>query len=86
MPPFSLTDIVSALPAEDDTWGPPVPTGTTLDGVPYAPFSKSDRLGRMADWGTDSKDSRDRGRQAYNRNYRGKRNRFVCAESNVTRG
>ncbi|KAK4039300.1 eukaryotic translation initiation factor 3 subunit 7-domain-containing protein [Parachaetomium inaequale] len=43
---------------------------TTLNGVPYAPFSKSDKLGRMADW-TDAKDGRDgRGRQQYNRNYR----------------
>ncbi|EAS37016.1 eukaryotic translation initiation factor 3 subunit D [Coccidioides immitis RS] len=70
MAPLSLTDIVSALPSEEDAWGPPVPTGNHLDGVPYAPFSKGDKLGRMADWGADSKDSRERGRQAYNRNYR----------------
>ncbi|KAI1924828.1 hypothetical protein LOZ58_003887 [Ophidiomyces ophidiicola] len=70
MASFSLADIVSALPSEGDAWGPPVPTGNTLEGVPYAPFSKGDKLGRMADWGSDSKDARDRGRQTYNRNFR----------------
>jgi translation initiation factor 3 subunit D len=72
MAPLSIADIVAALPSED-TWGPPVPAGNTLDGVPYAPFSKGDKLGRMADWGADSKDAREgrAGRQAYNRAYRG---------------
>ena len=62
--------ICESCPAGDG-WGPPVTTETTLDGVPYAPFSKNDKLGRMADWTTDGKD-RDRGRMQYNRNYRGK--------------
>ncbi|KAI0600781.1 eukaryotic translation initiation factor 3 subunit D [Biscogniauxia sp. FL1348] len=67
----SLADLISALP-EGDGWGPPVSNETTLNGVPYAPFSKGDKLGRMADWTTDSKDGRDGrgGRQQYNRNYR----------------
>ncbi|KAI1098016.1 eukaryotic translation initiation factor 3 subunit 7-domain-containing protein [Jackrogersella minutella] len=67
----SLADLIAALP-EGDGWGPPVVTDTTLDGVPYAPFSKGDKLGRMADWTADSKDGRDGrgGRQQYNRNYR----------------
>ncbi|KAI0175637.1 eukaryotic translation initiation factor 3 subunit D [Hypoxylon sp. FL1284] len=71
MAPSSLADIISALP-EGDGWGPPTVTDTTLNGVPYAPFSKGDKLGRMADWTADSKDSRDGrgGRQQYNRNYR----------------
>ena len=65
----SLVDIVSALPSED-SWGPGIPTDNMLDGVPYAPFSKSDKLGRMADWSAEK--DRDRGgRQAYNRNFRG---------------
>jgi len=42
-----------------------------LDGVPYAPYSKSDKLGRMADW-TEGKDRDRGGRQQYGgRNYRG---------------
>lgn len=54
-----------------DGWGPSVTTETTLNGVPYAPFSKGDKLGRMADWTAEGKD-RDRGRNQYNRNFRGK--------------
>jgi translation initiation factor 3 subunit D len=42
-----------------------------LDGVPFAPYSKADKLGRMADW-TEGKDRERGGRQQYgNRNYRG---------------
>ena len=67
----SLADLISALP-EGDGWGPPTTDDTTLNGVPYAPFSKGDKLGRMADWTSDSKDRDGRGgRQQYNRNYRG---------------
>lgn len=67
----SLVDLVDSLPEHDSIWSPSITSETTLNGVPYAPFSKSDKLGRMADW-TDSKDGRDgRGRQQYNRNYRG---------------
>ncbi|KAG4221449.1 hypothetical protein PC116_g30075, partial [Phytophthora cactorum] len=67
----SLADLIAALP-EGDGWGPPPVTETTLNGVPYAPFSKGDKLGRMADWTADSKDGRDGrgGRQQYNRNFR----------------
>lgn len=48
-------------------------TETTIDGVPYAPYSKGDKLGRMADWTAEGKDGRDGrgGRQQYNRSYRG---------------
>ena len=71
MAPISLADVVSSLPS-DETWGPATPTESTLNGVPYAPYSKGDKLGRMADWTAEGKDGRDRGgRQAYNRNYRG---------------
>lgn len=68
----SIADIIAALP-DGDGWGPPVTTETTLNGVPYAPFSKGDKLGRMADWTADGKDGRDGrgGRAQYNRNYRG---------------
>lgn len=68
----SLATIIAALP-DGDGWGPAVTTETTLDGVPYAPFSKGDKLGRMADWTVDSKDGRDGrgGRSQYNRYGRG---------------
>ncbi|KAA8648385.1 hypothetical protein EYZ11_007496 [Aspergillus tanneri] len=69
MAPLSIADIVAALPA-DDTWGPATSADNMLDGVPYAPFSKGDKLGRMADWTSESKDRDRTGRQAYNRNYR----------------
>ncbi|KAL2817321.1 eukaryotic translation initiation factor 3 subunit D [Aspergillus granulosus] len=69
MAPISIADIVAALPAED-TWGPATSSDNMLDGVPYAPFSKGDKLGRMADWTADSKDRERGGRQAFNRNYR----------------
>ncbi|OAA64332.1 Eukaryotic translation initiation factor 3, subunit 7 [Niveomyces insectorum RCEF 264] len=64
----SLADIIAALP-DGDGWGPPVTSETTLNGVPYAPFSKGDKLGRMADWTADGKDGRDGrgGRSQYNR-------------------
>ncbi|KAI1118816.1 eukaryotic translation initiation factor 3 subunit D [Nemania sp. NC0429] len=67
----SLADLIGALP-DGDGWGPTTTTETTLNGVPYAPFSKGDKLGRMADWAVDGKDGRDGrgGRQQYNRNYR----------------
>ncbi|QUC17021.1 uncharacterized protein UV8b_01262 [Ustilaginoidea virens] len=60
--------ICDSCPAGDG-WGPSVTSETTLDGVPYAPFSKGDKLSRMADWTAEGKD-RDRGRNQYNRNYR----------------
>ncbi|GES64937.1 eukaryotic translation initiation factor 3 subunit EifCd [Aspergillus terreus] len=69
MAPLSIADLVAALPAED-TWGPATSGDNMLNGVPYAPFSKGDKLGRMADWTAESKDRDRAGRQAYNRNYR----------------
>ncbi|TKA31789.1 Eukaryotic translation initiation factor 3 subunit D [Salinomyces thailandicus] len=73
MAPISLKDlneVVDSLPA-DNTWGPTTTTETTLNGVPYAPFSKGDKLGRMADWTSEGKDREGRGgRQQYNQRYR----------------
>jgi translation initiation factor 3 subunit D len=62
--------ICESCPAGDG-WGPSVTTETTLDGVPYAPFSKGDKLGRMADWTAEGKDRERGGRMQFNRNYRG---------------
>ncbi|KAJ5085184.1 Eukaryotic translation initiation factor 3 subunit [Penicillium argentinense] len=70
MAPTSIADLVSALPA-DDSWGPTSSSDNMLNGVPYAPFSKGDKLGRMADWTAESKDRERQGRQQYNRNFRG---------------
>lgn len=70
MAPISLADVVSSLPS-DESWGPATPSDNSLDGVPYAPFSKGDKLGRMADWTAEGKDGRDRrGGQGYNRGFR----------------
>ncbi|KAF2013254.1 eukaryotic translation initiation factor 3 subunit D [Aaosphaeria arxii CBS 175.79] len=68
MAPASLSDLIAALPSNDG-WGPPVSNETMLDGVPFAPYSKADKLGRMADW-TEGKDRDRQGRQQYGRNYR----------------
>lgn len=62
--------ICESCPAGDG-WGPSVTTETTLGGVPYAPFSKGDKLGRMADWTAEGKDRERGGRMQYNRNFRG---------------
>lgn len=71
--------VIAALPSDDAEWGPrntaPEGVPAILNNAPYAPYSKGDKLGRMADWTTDAgKDGRDGqrgGRQAYNRNFRG---------------
>lgn len=70
MPGISLADTISQL-SVDQEWGPEPTSVTTLDGVPYAPFSKGDKLGRMADWTQEGKEGRDRGGRQFNRNYRG---------------
>ena len=72
MPSISLADTIDSLTL-DDEWGPETVDSTTLDGVPYAPYSKGDKLGRMADWTQEGKDGRDgRGGRQFNRNYRGR--------------
>jgi len=69
-PIFDLESIIDSLPTQD-TWGPPTTTETTLNGIPYAPFSKGDKLGRMADWTTDKdRDGGRGGRQQYQQRYR----------------
>lgn len=70
MPGISLADTISQLSVNGE-WGPEAVSSTTLDGVPYAPYSKGDKLGRMADWTQEGKDREGRGGRQYNRNYRG---------------
>lgn len=70
MPGISLAETISQLNVNDE-WGPEISSSTTLNGIPYAPYSKSDKLGRMADWTQEGKEGRDRGGRQYGRNYRG---------------
>lgn len=55
-----------------DNWGPgaAVPSSLQFNQVPYAPFSKGDKLGRAADWAADLKDSKDPRKQQYGNRYR----------------
>lgn len=69
MPTTSLADLVASLPSED-TWGPSTSADNMLSGVPYAPFSKGDKLGRMADWTAETKERQNQ-RPQYNRGFRG---------------
>ena len=39
-----------ALPVATDGWGPAGPPASLQGGVPYAPFSKGERIGRIADF------------------------------------
>jgi Eukaryotic translation initiation factor 3 subunit 7 (eIF-3) len=70
MPGISLADTIGQLRVGEE-WGPDITSATTLDGVPYAPYSKGDKLGRMADWTQEGKEGRDRGGRQYGRNFRG---------------
>ncbi|KAK3722236.1 hypothetical protein LTR37_002669 [Vermiconidia calcicola] len=70
MAPASLLDLIDSLPSSE-SWGPPTTTDTMLNGVPYAAFSKGDKLGRMADWTAEGKEREGRGgRQQYQQRYR----------------
>lgn len=78
MPGISLADTIGRL-ALDEEWGPENTSSTTLDGVPYAPYSKGDKLGRMADWTQEGKEGRDRGGRQYGRGFRGEfKNKLIC--------
>ncbi|KAG0681115.1 hypothetical protein C6P40_003865 [Pichia californica] len=50
MSPFHID--VSKLPSIENPWGPSAVTPDALqfNGVPYAPFIKTDKLGKIADW------------------------------------
>lgn len=76
--------ICESCPSSDG-WGPSVTTETTLDGVPYAPFSKGDKLGRMADWTSGGKDGERGGRLQYQRNYRGELRLFRAKKAHPSR-
>ncbi|KAK9467849.1 eukaryotic translation initiation factor 3 subunit D [Lipomyces arxii] len=72
-PPFTLP----TLSDPSSAWGPPANeaniSGLSFEGAPFAPFSKSDKLGKLADWTQDpTRDGRDQrsGRQNYGRGHR----------------
>lgn len=43
---------VGAVPFNPDGWGPPesAAAGTTAGALPFTPFSRSEKVGRIADW------------------------------------
>lgn len=76
-------------PMSDSTsgWGP-VGLSSQFRDIPYAPYSKADKLGRIADWsapeGTQGKDGRgasgdQRGGRSNFRNFRGIHHLGYCA-------
>jgi hypothetical protein len=69
-PTFKLPEIID----NDNGWGPsPVMLPEKFRDIPYAPYSKADKLGRIADWSTpEQREKESSGRQRTNyRNYRG---------------
>ncbi|RIA93927.1 translation initiation factor eIF-3 subunit D [Glomus cerebriforme] len=68
-PTFKLPEIID----NDNGWGPsPVMLPEKFRDIPYAPYSKADKLGRIADWSTpEQREKESSGRQRTNyRNYR----------------
>src|SRR5438105_4636105 len=69
-PNFKLPEIID----NDSGWGPsPAMLPEKFRDIPYAPYSKADKLGRIADWSTPEqrkKETSGRQRTGY-RNYRG---------------
>ncbi|CAG8476433.1 4107_t:CDS:10 [Funneliformis caledonium] len=68
-PTFKLPEIID----NDSGWGPsPAMLPEKFRDIPYAPYSKADKLGKIADWSTpEQKEKESSGRQRANyRNYR----------------
>ncbi|GJX00450.1 eukaryotic translation initiation factor 3 subunit D-like protein [Tanacetum coccineum] len=42
--------LINDVPFNPDGWGPPETTSSQSSNIPFAPFSRSDKLGRIADW------------------------------------
>ncbi len=69
-PTFKLPEIID----NDNGWGPsPAMLPEKFRDIPYAPYSKADKLGKIADWSTpEQKEKESSGRSRANyRNYRG---------------
>lgn len=61
------------LSSTSESWGPPatVPAELRFNEVPYAPFFKGDKLGKVADWTAEAtKDGKDQRKQQYGRGFR----------------
>ncbi|CAI2164168.1 1403_t:CDS:10 [Funneliformis geosporum] len=68
-PTFQLPEIID----NDNGWGPsPAMLPEKFRDIPFAPYSKADKLGKIADWSTpEQKEKESSGRQRANyRNYR----------------
>ncbi|CAG8527172.1 6176_t:CDS:10 [Paraglomus brasilianum] len=65
---FTLPEIID----NENGWGPsPVMLPEQFRDIPYAPYSKADKLGRIADWSTpDQREKEATGRQRAGRGYR----------------
>ncbi|KAK9471722.1 eukaryotic translation initiation factor 3 subunit D [Dipodascopsis tothii] len=72
--PFSLPE----LSPPSSAWGPPtaLPENMIFKDVPYAPYSKADKLGKMADWSQDS--SSHHHQQRNRQNQRGQRDPYAA--------
>lgn len=59
----------ASLAAPNAAWGPSddVPQLLRFSDVPYAPFSKSDKLGKAADWNVDQAKEKEKTKQLYQR-------------------
>jgi len=67
--PFDLSNLAPS----SNIWGPPtsVPDELRFSDIPYAPFSKTDKLGKAADWNANegfNKDQKDKGKR-FQRDY-----------------
>uniref|UniRef100_U9U745 EIF3d n=1 Tax=Rhizophagus irregularis (strain DAOM 181602 / DAOM 197198 / MUCL 43194) TaxID=747089 RepID=U9U745_RHIID len=81
-PSFKLPEIID----NDNGWGPsPVMLPEKFRDIPYAPYSKADKLGRIADWSTpEQREKESSGRQRTNyRNYRDQYTAFGHGVSNA---
>lgn len=58
MSSFNKVFKLPEFPSVTDSWGPSstIPESLRFNDVPYAPFSKNDKLGKVADWFDPTKD------------------------------
>ncbi|ODV96506.1 hypothetical protein PACTADRAFT_49838 [Pachysolen tannophilus NRRL Y-2460] len=67
-----LPFLFNSLASTTSTWGPPkeVPESLRFNDIPYAPFSKGDKLGKAADWNTDQSREKEKSKQMHQRGQR----------------
>ncbi|KAH3686664.1 hypothetical protein WICPIJ_002350 [Wickerhamomyces pijperi] len=61
--PFDINSLVSS-----SIWGPPtdIPSSLRFSNIPYAPYSKGDKIGKVADWEKASFDNKDKNARGKN--------------------